>query len=186
MPTRERRGSAAHTVGPEVFSVSFASSSLGFVLVAESAKGIAAAFIGHTRESLRRELEREFPDADFVEKGTSPASAAAQVAERVDSPSRGSGAAGTHFELDLRGTEFQRAVWQALLDIPTGSTATYAEIAERIGQPSAARGVAQACASNSIAVLIPCHRVVRSDGQLSGYRWGVDRKRALLDRERGR
>ena len=186
MATRTRRKSAAQTVAPDVFAVSFANSSLGVVLVAESAKGIAAAFIGDTREGLRRELEREFPDADFIEKGASPSSAAARVAQRIDSPSGASRAVGTRFELDLRGTEFQRAVWQALLDIPAGTTATYSEIAERIGQPSAARGVAQACASNSIAILVPCHRVVRRDGARSGYRWGVERKHALLDRESGR
>ncbi len=168
----------------QVLAASFARSSLGVVLVATSAKGVAAAFIGDDRESLRRELEREFPNANVVDERSSDGSPAARLARRIDSPA--SGENGTRFELDLRGTEFQRAVWHALLEIPVGATATYAEIAERVGEPNAARGVAQACAANSIAILIPCHRVVRSDGALSGYRWGVERKRALLERERAR
>ncbi|MNQ99116.1 Bifunctional transcriptional activator/DNA repair enzyme Ada [compost metagenome] len=90
---------------------------------------------------------------------------------------------GLDLPLDVRGTAFQERVWQALREIPPGSTASYAEIAERIGSPRAVRAVAQACAANSLAVAIPCHRVVRSDGNLSGYRWGVERKRRLLERE---
>ncbi|MDT4826431.1 Bifunctional transcriptional activator/DNA repair enzyme Ada [compost metagenome] len=92
-------------------------------------------------------------------------------------------ALGLDLPLDVRGTAFQERVWQALREIPPGSTASYAEIAERIGSPRAVRAVAQACAANSLAVAIPCHRVVRSDGNLSGYRWGVERKRRLLERE---
>ena len=90
---------------------------------------------------------------------------------------------GHDLPLDVRGTAFQQRVWQALRDIPAGQTASYAEVAAKIGKPAAVRAVAQACAANSLAVAIPCHRVVRSDGALSGYRWGVERKRALLDRE---
>jgi AraC family transcriptional regulator, regulatory protein of adaptative response / methylated-DNA-[protein]-cysteine methyltransferase len=90
---------------------------------------------------------------------------------------------GLTLPLDVRGTAFQRRVWQALREIPAGTTTTYARIAQRIGAPRAVRAVAQACASNAIAVAIPCHRVVRANGALSGYRWGVRRKRALLDRE---
>ena len=102
----------------------------------------------------------------------------AKVAAFVDAPARG-----LNLPLDMRGTAFQRRVWHALREIPVGSTASYTQIANRIGSPNAVRAVAQACASNSIALAIPCHRVVRSDGTLSGYRWGVDRKRELLDRE---
>lgn len=183
MVATHRVASSAAPIEQEVLAVSFARSSLGVVVVAQSANGVAAAFIGDDRESVRRELEREFPDADVVEERASDAAPAARLARRIDSPTSGDG---TRFELDLRGTEFQRAVWHALREIPVGATATYAEIARRIGQPNAARGVAQACAANSIAILVPCHRVVRSDGGLSGYRWGVERKRALLERERGR
>lgn len=102
----------------------------------------------------------------------------AQVVGLVDQPSRG-----LNLPLDLRGTAFQQRVWQALREIPPGSTVSYAELARRIGRPQAVRAVANACAANSLAVAVPCHRVVRRDGDLSGYRWGVERKRALLARE---
>jgi AraC family transcriptional regulator of adaptative response/methylated-DNA-[protein]-cysteine methyltransferase len=125
-----------------------------------------------------RDLQDRFPKAQLI--GGDPAfeRMVARVVGFVEAPAQG-----FDLPLDVRGTAFQQRVWQALCEIPSGSTASYAEIAERIGRPKAVRAVAQACASNGIAVAIPCHRVVRTDGALSGYRWGVERKRALLDRE---
>lgn len=153
-------------------------SSLGLVLVARTEQGVRAVLFGDDRDALREELHRRFPDAPLADDD-----ALRPLAERViaaiESP-----AAAPDVPIDPRGTPFQRMVWQALRDIPPGSTATYAEVAARVGQPASARAVAQACAANAIAVLVPCHRVVRSDGTLSGYRWGVDRKRELLARER--
>ena len=125
-----------------------------------------------------RTLQDRFPKADLV--GGDPAfeDLVAKVVGLVEAPM-----IGLDLPLDVRGTAFQQRVWQALRDIPPGETATYGEIAERIGAPRAVRAVAQACAANNLAVAIPCHRVIRTDGALSGYRWGVDRKRALLARE---
>ena len=150
---------------------------LGAVLVAASASGICAILLGDDTEALVRDLARRFPDSTIAEGGDA-VRLAANVAEHLDSP-------GADFDLplDLRGTDFQRRVWRALLEIPAGSTATYKAIAERIGSPGAVRAVARACAANAIAVAVPCHRVVRDDGGLSGYHWGAERKQALLERE---
>ena len=158
--------------------VAIASSSLGLVLVARSEKGIAAVLFGDDRDALQRDFERRFPHAATREADAALASLAADVVRCVESPGHELNA-----PLDPRGTEFQRRVWRALREIPAGSTATYADIAIRIGLPKSARAVAQACGANAIAVLVPCHRIVRSDGALAGYRWGVERKRALLARE---
>ena len=146
--------------------------SLGSLLVAQSDRGVCAILIGDDADALTRDLRGRFPE---VVQGDVPV---AKVAAFVDSRARG-----LDLPLDLRGTAFQRRVWQALQKIPAGKTASYTDIADRIGSPAAVRAVAQACAANPIAVAIPCHRVVRSDGALSGYRWGVERKRALLERE---
>ncbi len=153
-------------------------SSLGMVLVAGSDKGVSAVLIGDDREALGRELQGRFPRATITDGDAEVGALAARVIAFIESP-----ASGLEVPIDLRGTEFQRTVWQALREIPAGSTASYTDIAIRIGLPKSVRAVAQACAANSLAVIVPCHRVVRSDGQLSGYRWGVERKRALLDRE---
>jgi AraC family transcriptional regulator of adaptative response/methylated-DNA-[protein]-cysteine methyltransferase len=153
-------------------------SSLGLVLVARSDAGITAVLIGDDGEELRRDLQDRFPNTDLADGDAELQGVAAQVIAAIESPART-----LDLPLDLRGTEFQRRVWQALRRIPVGSTATYTEIAMRLGLPKSARAVAQACAANALAVLIPCHRVVRSDGELAGYRWGIERKRALLDRE---
>jgi AraC family transcriptional regulator of adaptative response/methylated-DNA-[protein]-cysteine methyltransferase len=151
--------------------------SLGTILVAATAKGVCAIQFGQA-DDLVRELQDRFPKATLL--GADPAFEAlvARVIEAVDAPR-----ARLDLPLDVRGTAFQRRVWQALRDIPLGETASYAAIAARIGQPAAVRAVAGACAANPVAVAIPCHRVVRTDGALSGYRWGVERKRALLERE---
>jgi AraC family transcriptional regulator of adaptative response/methylated-DNA-[protein]-cysteine methyltransferase len=152
--------------------------SLGSILVARSERGVCAIFLGDDPDALARALQDQFPQASLI--GGDPAfeQLVAQVVAMVEAPE-----AGLALPLDIRGTAFQQRVWQALLKIPAGTTASYGEIAKLIGAPSAVRAVARACASNVLAVAIPCHRVVRNDGALSGYRWGVERKRALLDRE---
>ena len=153
-------------------------SSLGPVLIAASDKGVCAIEFDDDPERLVRNLQDRFPNARLVGGDEAFEQLVAKVVGFVDAPARG-----LDLPLDIRGTAFQRRVWDAIRDIPAGSTASYAEIARRIGVPKAVRSVAQACASNAIAVAIPCHRVVRTDGSVSGYRWGVARKRALLARE---
>jgi AraC family transcriptional regulator of adaptative response/methylated-DNA-[protein]-cysteine methyltransferase len=152
--------------------------SLGAILVAASEKGVAAILLGDDPEALLRDVQDRFPRARLIGGDRTFEKLVAKVVGFVEAPR-----IGLDLPLDVQGTAFQHRVWKALRDIPAGKTATYAEIARRIGEPDAARAVAGACAANKIAVAIPCHRVVRSDGSLSGYRWGVKRKRALLDRE---
>ena len=154
--------------------------SLGSILVARSAKGVCAILIGDDPDALARDLQDRFPRAALIGGDAAFEAWVANVIGFVEAP-----ALGLDLPLDIRGTTFQQRVWQALRDIPAGSTASYTDIACRIGAPRAVRAVAQACAANALAVAIPCHRVVRTDGALSGYRWGVERKRALLERERG-
>ncbi|MDD0972816.1 bifunctional DNA-binding transcriptional regulator/O6-methylguanine-DNA methyltransferase Ada [Pseudomonas fontis] len=153
--------------------------SLGAILVAQSARGICAILLGDDPQPLLQDLQDKFPKANFIGADADFEQLIAKVVGFIEAP-----AIGLDLPLDLRGTAFQERVWQALRSIPAGNTASYAEIAERIGAPRAVRAVAQACAANSLAVAIPCHRVVRSDGNLSGYRWGVERKQQLLERER--
>lgn len=152
--------------------------SLGPILVAATDKGVCAILFGDDADALVRELQDRFPKARLIGGDQEFEQLVAQVVGFVEAPERG-----LSLPLDARGTAFQQRVWRALREIPPGSTATYAEVAARIGQPTAVRAVAQACASNRLAVAIPCHRVIRTDGALSGYRWGVERKRALLERE---
>lgn len=152
--------------------------SLGPILVAASDKGVCAILFGDDPDALRRELKQQFPRARLVDGDETFARLVTKVVAFVETP-RG----GLDLPLDINGTAFQHRVWDALRRIPAGATASYAEIAQAIGAPGAARAVARACASNRIAVAIPCHRVVRSDGSLSGYRGGVARKRALLTKE---
>ncbi len=152
---------------------------LGWVLVAETDKGICTINLGDTPEALVEGLRTRFSEAELVDGNAGFDARLAQVLSFLDAPQ-----GGLDLPLDIRGTAFQRRVWLALREIAPGSTASYGEVAARIGQPKAARAVAQACASNPIAVAIPCHRVVRSDGRLGGYRWGKERKRLLLERER--
>ncbi len=155
--------------------------SLGSILVAQSERGICAILLGDDPEELTRDLQDRFPRAVLIGGDAEFEQLVAMVVGFIQAPS-----IGLHLPLDIRGTAFQQRVWQALRNIPAGTTATYTEIAERIGAPKAVRAVAQACAANALAVAIPCHRVVRNDGALSGYRWGVERKRALLKMEDGR
>ncbi|MGE0827895.1 MAG: methylated-DNA--[protein]-cysteine S-methyltransferase [Hyphomonadaceae bacterium] len=155
----------------------FADSGIGLVLAAKSTAGLCALLIGANREELRADLRARFPDAALHE-GAGAAALAREARAFIDGHKDDWRPA-----LDARGTDFQHRVWAALRDIPKGKTASYADIAKAIGAPSAARAVARACAANPIAILIPCHRVVKGDGGLSGYRWGVARKQALLAAE---
>ncbi len=152
--------------------------SLGLILVAVSDKGIAAIQLGDDPDALAHDLQDRFPRGRLIGADRAFERLVAKVVAFVEAPRTG-----LDLPLDIQGTAFQHRVWMALRDIPAGATATYAEIAKRIGRPEAVRAVAGACAANKIAVAIPCHRVVRLDGGLSGYRWGVERKRRLLERE---
>jgi AraC family transcriptional regulator of adaptative response/methylated-DNA-[protein]-cysteine methyltransferase len=152
--------------------------SLGSILVAKSERGVCAILLGDDPDALVRDLQDRFPKATLVGGDAQFERLVARVVAFIERPGKG-----LDLPLDVRGTAFQQRVWQALRGIPAGGTATYAEIARRIGAPESTRAVAQACAANPLAVAIPCHRVVRSDGGLSGYRWGVERKRTLLQRE---
>jgi AraC family transcriptional regulator of adaptative response/methylated-DNA-[protein]-cysteine methyltransferase len=172
-PSRYRAGGA-----DEEIRFAVGQTSLGAILVASSTKGVAAILLGTEPEALVRELQDRFPKARLIGADRDYEALVARVVGLVEEPMLG-----LDLPLDVRGTAFQQRVWQALQQIPAGQTVSYAEIARRIGAPKAVRAVAGACAANHIAVAIPCHRVVRNDGALSGYAWGVERKRALLERE---
>jgi len=172
-PTRYRAGG----VDTEIrFAVG--QCSLGAILVARSDRGVCAILMGDDPDALARDLQDRFPHATLEGGDVEFEQWVARVVGFVEAPGLG-----LDLPLDVRGTAFQQRVWKALRTIPPGKTATYSDIAERVGAPKATRAVAQACASNVLAVAIPCHRVVRRDGALSGYRWGVERKRALLASE---
>jgi AraC family transcriptional regulator of adaptative response/methylated-DNA-[protein]-cysteine methyltransferase len=172
-PTRFRAGGTGESIR---FAVG--ECSLGSVLVAATGKGVCAITLGDDPDALVRNLQDRFPNARLLGGDAGFEELVAKVVGLVERP-----AAAIDLPLDVRGTAFQQRVWQALRKIPAGSTASYADIARRLGTPAAVRAVAQACGANPVAVAIPCHRVVRRDGGLSGYRWGVERKRALLERE---
>lgn len=172
-PGRYRAG-GAH----EQLRVAVAQTSLGALLVASSARGIAAMALGDDPEALLHDLQDRFPQAELLAGDADYEACVAQVAGWMERPGADLG-----LPLDIRGTAFQQRVWQALCDIPVGQTVSYRELAARIGAPRAVRAVASACAANPLAVVIPCHRVVRTDGNLAGYAWGIERKRALLARE---
>jgi AraC family transcriptional regulator of adaptative response/methylated-DNA-[protein]-cysteine methyltransferase len=152
--------------------------SLGAILVAASERGVCAILVGDDPDTLMRDFQDRFPRARVASGDAEFEQRAAKVVSFVESP-----ALGLELPLDIQGTAFQQRVWKALREIPAGKTVSYAEIARRIGAPKAVRAVARACAANTLAVAIPCHRVVRNDGAMSGYRWGIERKRALLERE---
>ena len=173
-PSRYRHGGADAKIR---FAVG--QCSLGASVVAGSDRGICAISLGDDPDALVRELQVRFPNATLIGGDAEFERWVAKVVGVVEAPR-----VGLDLPLDVRGTAFQQRVWQALRDIPAGETVSYRELAERIGAPAAVRAVAGACAANTLAVAIPCHRVVRNDGALSGYRWGVERKRALLERER--
>lgn len=172
-PTQYRSGGANEEIR---FAVG--QSSLGAILVASSAKGVAAILLGDDPDALLRDLQDRFPNARLIGGDNAYEALVARVVGFVEAPD-----IGLDLPFDVRGTAFQQRVWMALTEIPVGETASYAEIARRIGEPKSVRAVAGACAANSLAVAIPCHRVVRNDGALSGYAWGVERKRALIARE---
>jgi AraC family transcriptional regulator of adaptative response/methylated-DNA-[protein]-cysteine methyltransferase len=156
-----------------------AASSLGSLLVAASDKGVCAILLGDDPDALVRDLQDRFRNADLIGVDREFEAWVAKVVGFIEAPK-----VGLDLPLDLQGTAFQRRVWQALRKVPAGKTVSYAELARKIGAPTASRAVAQACGANPLAVAIPCHRVVRTDGSLSGYRWGVERKRELLAREK--
>lgn len=162
----------------ERIHVAIVDSAIGRVLVATSEQGICAMLPGDDDAALRQALEQRFPQAVLLESQRPPEEWLSQIAAFLDDPRRG-----LMLPLDLRGTPFQQRVWEALRRIPAGDTASYTDIACRIGAPRAVRAVARACATNPLAVVVPCHRVLRRDGGISGYRWGVERKRLLLERE---
>jgi AraC family transcriptional regulator of adaptative response/methylated-DNA-[protein]-cysteine methyltransferase len=172
-PTRYRAGGMGESIR---FAVG--ACSLGAILVAATGKGICAILIDDDPGQLVRDLQDRFPQAELVGAEPEFERTVAQVVGLVEAPR-----IGLDLPLDVRGTAFQQRVWEALRRVPPGQTVSYAELAERVGLPAGARAVAGACAANPVAVAIPCHRVVRNDGALSGYRWGVERKRALLERE---
>jgi AraC family transcriptional regulator, regulatory protein of adaptative response / methylated-DNA-[protein]-cysteine methyltransferase len=153
-------------------------SSLGKILVAVTARGICAILFGNSADAMAQDLQERFPAAGLEESGPDLHPVLTRVLALIEAP-----ASGLDLPLDLRGTPFQRRVWQALREIPAGATASYSEIAERIGAPTEAYAVGEACAANPIAVAIPCHRVLRKNGELANYRWGLRRKRTLLARE---
>ncbi|MGO4741635.1 bifunctional DNA-binding transcriptional regulator/O6-methylguanine-DNA methyltransferase Ada [Bosea sp. 2KB_26] len=155
--------------------------SLGAILVASSKKGVASILLGDDPDELLRDLQDRFPKARLIGADREYEALISRVVGFVENPGLG-----LDLPLDVRGTAFQRRVWRALQEIPVGARVSYSEIARRIGSPNSVRAVAGACAANTLAVAIPCHRVVRNDGALSGYAWGVERKRTLLDREAAR
>jgi AraC family transcriptional regulator, regulatory protein of adaptative response / methylated-DNA-[protein]-cysteine methyltransferase len=170
-----------YRAGGERIQIRFAigECSLGSILVAATDKGVCAILMGNDPDALVRELQDRFAKAELIGGDAKFETLVAKVVGFVEQPRLG-----LDLPLDVRGTAFQQRVWRALRKIGVGKTASYGEIAARIGNPKSIRAVAQACAANMIAVAIPCHRVIRTDGQLSGYRWGVQRKRALLEREK--
>ncbi|QJU57333.1 bifunctional DNA-binding transcriptional regulator/O6-methylguanine-DNA methyltransferase Ada [Sphingomonas sp. AP4-R1] len=172
-PSNFRKGGAQ-----EEIRFAIGETTLGSILVASSAKGVAAILLGDDPDALARDLQDRFPNARLIGADADYEAIVARVVGFVEAPQ-----VGLDLPLDVRGTAFQQRVWQALREIPVGQTLSYTEVAERIGAPSTTRAVAGACASNKLAVAIPCHRVVRNNGALSGYAWGVERKRAILDRE---
>src|ERR1700756_4085510 len=173
-PKEYREGGAGNTI-----RFAIAESSLGSVLVASSEKGVCAILLGDDPEALARDLQDQFPKANLIGGDDKYEKLVAKVVGFIEAPK-----IGLDLPLDIRGTAFQQRVWKELQRIPAGKTVCYSEVANRIGFPKSTRAVAQACGANTIAVAVPCHRVLRNNGDVSGYRWGVDRKQALLVRER--
>jgi O-6-methylguanine DNA methyltransferase len=180
--TRSRPVQVARSKGAAIYNeiaLLIGESALGKVLVARSAVGVCAILIGSDTDELSSDLATRFPDNRLVADEHQLRDDLSKVMRFIDKPSEG-----LDLPLDMRhGTPFQRRVWDALLAIPCGARVSYVALAQRVGMPNAARAVANACAANAIALGIPCHRIVRSDGTFSGYRWGVERKRALINRE---
>ena len=163
---------------PETLRFGYGDTALGTIVVAESVRGVVALFIGDDRARLLRDLRDAFPEAEFVLDQTGLAQTIAKAAALVDAPQLG-----TDLTLDLRGSPVEVAVWKALQAIPAGETRTYGAIARDLPMAATAQDVGAACAANRVAIAVPCHRVVKSDGSISGYRWGVQRKRRLINME---
>jgi AraC family transcriptional regulator, regulatory protein of adaptative response / methylated-DNA-[protein]-cysteine methyltransferase len=170
---RRRKGSG------ETIRFVTVSTPLGWALVAATARGICMTALSDDRDSLAVTLQQRFPRAELIAEDAQLKGWADRIVRFITAPDQN-----LDLPLDIRGTAFQARVWRALQKIPLGKTASYTEIAAALGQPKAVRAVAQACAANKLALIVPCHRVIRSDGELGGYRWGLERKRALLERER--
>jgi AraC family transcriptional regulator of adaptative response/methylated-DNA-[protein]-cysteine methyltransferase len=166
------------TIEPETLRFGYGDTALGTIVVAESMRGVVALFIGDDRANLLRDLKGTFPEAEFVQDQTGLAQTIAKAAALVDAPHLG-----TDLAVDLRGSPVEVAVWKALQEIPAGKTRTYGSIAQSLPITATAQDVGAGCAANRIAVAVPCHRVVKSDGSISGYRWGVQRKRRLINME---
>lgn len=173
-PSRYRHGGDGVTI-----HFATGSSSMGLVLVARSERGVCAILIGDESETLTQDLARRFPKARLALAEADFQTTVADVVACIEQPGRS-----LDLPLDIQGTAFQQRVWQVLRDIPAGTTTTYTQLAEQLGSPKAVRAVAGACAANALAVVVPCHRVIRGDGSLAGYRWGLERKRELLKREK--
>jgi AraC family transcriptional regulator of adaptative response/methylated-DNA-[protein]-cysteine methyltransferase len=173
-PGKRRRGGSGETIRFVTVPTP-----LGWALVAATGRGICMTALGDDRKSLAAALQQRFPQAQLVAEDAGLKQWADRIVRFITAPEQN-----LDLPLDIRGTAFQARVWRALQKIPLGKTASYTEIAATLGQPKAVRAVAQACAANKLALIVPCHRVIRSDGELGGYRWGLERKRALLDRER--
>jgi AraC family transcriptional regulator, regulatory protein of adaptative response / methylated-DNA-[protein]-cysteine methyltransferase len=176
----EQQGASAHRQIAIAEEIKFATanSDFGIVLVARSAAGVCAILIGDEIAALIRDLAEEFGEAELVRDDMSLHADLDKILTFIETPAKG-----LDLRLDIRGTPFQRRVWDALLGIRVGYKITYAALASRVGEPGAIRAVANACAANAIALAVPCHRVVRSDGALAGYRWGMERKRFMIERE---
>ncbi|MGH7116520.1 MAG: methylated-DNA--[protein]-cysteine S-methyltransferase, partial [Stellaceae bacterium] len=173
-PAARRRGG-----GGETIRFVTVATPLGWALVAATERGVCMTALGDDRGALAAAVRERFPAAELVGEDPGLKDWADRVVRFITDPGRA-----LDLPLDIRGTAFQARVWRALQKIPLGHTASYTEVARALGQPKAVRAVAQACAANNLALLVPCHRVIREDGDLAGYRWGVERKRALLERER--
>jgi AraC family transcriptional regulator of adaptative response/methylated-DNA-[protein]-cysteine methyltransferase len=173
-PRARRRGGAGETI-----RYATVMTPLGWALIAATERGVCLTALDDSRARLQKMVRDRFPEAELVSEDPGLTDWAERIAHFITSPAHT-----LDLPLDIRGTAFQARVWRALQRIPLGRTATYREIARAIGQPTAVRAVARACAANNLALLVPCHRVIREDGDIAGYRWGIERKRALLDRER--
>ena len=173
-PSQYRKGGLGQKIRHAVVETN-----LGFLLMAATSKGLCLIQFGESREALGELLGQHFPQAEFIENDESFISWTHQITSAI----AGGQTPSNDLPLDIRGTAFQQQVWEALRQIPSGKTATYSDVAALIGRPRAVRAVANACGSNPVAMTVPCHRVVRSDGSMGGYRWGEDRKRQLLERE---
>jgi AraC family transcriptional regulator of adaptative response/methylated-DNA-[protein]-cysteine methyltransferase len=173
-PGTRRRGGSGETIRFVTVATP-----LGWALVAATGRGICMTALGDDRDGLGAALRQRFPSAELIAEDAGLKEWADRIVRFITAPDQN-----LDLPLDIRGTAFQARVWRALQKIPLGKTASYSEIAAALGQPRAVRAVAQACAANKLALIVPCHRVIRSDGDLGGYRWGLERKRALLARER--